>query len=135
VGVYGAGNHGFLFNGSTYSALNDPNANAVGTLAFGISGSNIVGYFGDNTGNHGFLYNGSTYTTLDDPNATAGTLAQGIDGSNIVGFYTDNTGVHGFIYTNELATVPEPSSLLLLGIAGIVGIARFRWRRRTSAAG
>ena len=58
--------NGFLYNGSTYTTLNDPLA--VGTVAWGISGNNIVGYYADSSGNpNGFLYNGSTWTTLDDP--------------------------------------------------------------------
>jgi hypothetical protein len=101
--------HGFLFNGSTYTTLDDPNAGGPysefyydvtgGTWVCGIEGNNIVGYYTDNSGNvHGFIYNGSTYTTLDDPNAIYaanggdGTFTLGISGSNIVG-YVDIIGV------------------------------------------
>ena len=61
--------HGFIYNGSTYTRLNDP-LEAYGTAASGISGNNVVGYYADSSDNdHGFIYNISTnsYTTLDDP--------------------------------------------------------------------
>ena len=91
--------HGFLYNGSTYTTLNDPLARN-GTFAYGISGSNIVGYYVDSFGEHGFLYNGSTYTTLNDPLAPNATNAYGISGNNIVGCYSDSSNnVHGFIAT------------------------------------
>jgi hypothetical protein len=60
VGLYypvagGGGFSGFLYNGSTYTTLNDPSGNG-GTYAFGISGNNIVGVYYDSSGNaNGFL--------------------------------------------------------------------------------
>ncbi|MGA2501066.1 MAG: PEP-CTERM sorting domain-containing protein, partial [Tepidisphaeraceae bacterium] len=56
-------NHGFLYDGSTYTTIDDPLAvygtfpNVVnGTMAWGIDGNNIVGYYTDATGNrHGFI--------------------------------------------------------------------------------
>ena len=49
--------HGFLYNGSSYTTLDDPLATGV-TAAYGISGNNIVGVYGDATTGfgHGFLY-------------------------------------------------------------------------------
>ena len=81
----------------------------------------------DPSGNvHGFLYNisSSTYTTLDDPLGTDGTLPCGVSGSNIVGYYLDASGAHGFE-----ASVPEPSTLVLLGV-GAVALIGCRWRQR-----
>ena len=79
----------------------------------GISGGNIVGFYYDsNPTPHGFLYNGSTYTTIDDPLAVFGTFASGIDGNNIVGSYNAESSSHGY-----LATVPEPSSVVLAAAA------------------
>src|SRR5215469_4223673 len=77
VGYYtdGTGDHGFLYNGSTYTTLDDPLATKGFTHAYGISGNNIVGSYIDATGFHGFLYNGSSYTTLDNPLATGLTEA------------------------------------------------------------
>src|SRR5208283_4794431 len=94
VGYYGGeiGSHGFLYNGSTFTTLDDPNAgtaNGYGTFAEGIDADKIVGYYIDTNSNaHGFLYVGSTYTSLDDPDSVSGTFATGISGTNIVGFYS-----------------------------------------------
>ena len=52
------------------------------------------------------------------------TYAFGIDGSNIVGFYYDGSREHGFLYT-----IPEPGTVLLLGLGGISLILRKRSRR------
>ena len=60
----------------------------------------------------GYAMAGS-WTTLDAPGATD-TEPFGIDGDNIVGTYLDGSSYHGFVYT-----VPEPSTLLLLGL-GVV---------------
>ena len=141
VGSYAdaAGNkHGFLYNGSAYTTLDAPQG-PKGTFASGIDGNNIVGSYTDASGlSHGFLYNGSTYTTLDDPLAgpvgtvglysgSNGTGAGAISGNNIVGYYIDSSGVeHGF-----LATVPEPSSAVLLALA-LPGLAFAIARRRGS---
>ena len=117
--------HGFLYNGSTYTTLDDP-LGVGGTFAYGISGNNVVGYYLDASGdNYGFLYNGSTYTTLDDP-LGINTAVFGIDGNNVVGVYTGASGQSsGFI-----ATVPEPSSIVLFGFAAL-GLAVWdKWRRR-----
>lgn len=96
--------HGFLFDGSTYTALNNPTAPNK-TYARAISGGNIVGHYTDGSGlNHGFLYDGSTWTTLNAPSVGyvfggAGTRAFGVDGNTVVGDYTDAGGrYHGFIY-------------------------------------
>jgi hypothetical protein len=59
VGLYtdslGA-SHGFLYDGATYTTLDDPLAGPFGTVAIEISGNNIVGSYTDASGNgHGFL--------------------------------------------------------------------------------
>ena len=69
------GNHGFIYNGSTFTTIDNPLAGG-GTYVTGIDGSNIVGYYTtvnqyqQLTGNHGFIYNGSTFTTIDNPERT-----------------------------------------------------------------
>src|SRR5579864_7408962 len=98
VGIYSANgvNHGFVYNGGTFTTLDDPSAAPGGTTyPSGVSGSTIVGSYyvaGSGSGFHGFIYDGSTYTTLDDPSAAApyparGTSAYGISGSTVVGSY------------------------------------------------
>src|SRR5689334_16004116 len=87
VGYYqdGTGDHGFLYDGTSYITLDDPQAFVGNTFTTGISGSNVVGYYNDKTGTHGFLYDGTSYTPLNYPQATS-TIAQGISGSNVVGY-------------------------------------------------
>ena len=59
--------HGFLYNGVTYSTLDDP-LGTQGIFPQAISGGNIVGEYDDSSAKgHGFLYNGTTFTTIDDP--------------------------------------------------------------------
>ena len=112
---------GFLYNGSTWTTLDDPLG--VQTIASGIDGNNIVGFYIDSSTHHGFLYNGSTWTTLDDPLAVYGTDADGISGNNIVGTYFVSSGDSGFI-----TSVPEPSTLALTGLSGLAGLL-FRRRK------
>jgi hypothetical protein len=104
-----------------WTTLDYPEASA--TVAYGISGSSIVGEYIDGSGNsRGLLYNGSTWTTLDYPGSNC-TETLGISGSNIVGVYFDAPGSdsHGFIYT-----IPEPATLLLLGLGGLAIMRRRR---------
>jgi hypothetical protein len=108
--------HGFLYDGATYTTLDDPDAAPGTTAATGVSGGNIVGYYADGNGiSHGFLYDGATYTTFDEPNAVAssgGTQASGISGGNIVGYYADGNGTqHGFLYNGTAyTTLDDPKA-------------------------
>jgi len=122
--------HGFLYNGSNYSTLDDPTAATgpglnVGTFAQGIDGTNVVGFYvGSDNMDHGFLFNGSSYTTLDDPRGAGGTTPFGISGANIVGSYSDNAefpDVQGFLYNG--GTYTPLGALSAQGISGgsIVG--------------
>jgi len=116
------GDHGFLFNGSTYTPLDDPSATAGHTYAQGVSGSTIVGRYNASGTTYGFLYDlgSQTYTTLIDPLGTNGTDPKGVAGSSVVGLYYDSNypvnGTHGFLYdlgSQSYTTLDDP-----LAIAG-----------------
>jgi PEP-CTERM motif len=112
----------------------EPGATFVFSQVLGINDQGIaVGYYGDSTtSQHGFLYDTHTgkYTFLDDPNVafSNGVEVTQITGINnfgeITGFYSDANGVfHGFV-----AAVPEPTSVVMLGI-GLVSSLIFTRRR------
>ncbi len=156
VGTYdssdssGSHQHGFFYNGSSYTTLDDPSSGGTitilgytidvhGTIARGVSGSNVVGSYstadGQSVHAHGFLYNGSSYVTLDYPLAgVRDTVATGISGSNIVGYYTNSSGTHGFLYNgSSYVTLDDPAAshngvntngTIVSGISGskIVGV-------------
>jgi probable HAF family extracellular repeat protein len=102
VGSYsdgtGGGTHGFLYNGGTYTTLDDPDAGSTGvTIAQGINDAGrIVGYTIDQFGSEfGFIKTGANYTQVFSP-APNGThiLLHGIsDFNQVVGEYTDKGGI------------------------------------------
>jgi hypothetical protein len=113
--------HGFLYNGFSYTVLSDPLAGTglfQGTIASGIDGNNVVGTYIDSSGaTHGFLFNGVSYKTIDDPLAGTpafqvqpGTVVNGISGNNIVGAYIDSSdATHGFLYNGSTyVTLDDP---------------------------
>ena len=85
-----------------------------------IDGNTLVGNYKDYENENGqldrgFLFDGSEWTPFDIPGAL-GVFMQGIDGTTVVGFYDDTEGTHGFI-----ATIPEPATVLLLGLGMALG--------------
>jgi len=104
--------HDFLYNGTNWTTLLDFHG------AWDISGINIVGGRMGAPGDQAFLYNGTSWTALDMPGARF-INSDGIDGNNIVGYYEDASGFHGFLYT-----IPEPSTLSLLGLGGLALLTR-----------
>ena len=97
-----------------YSTLSVPGYGD--TYAEGISGNNIVGFFGSESSTRGFLYNGSSYTTLTVPstlNSTLTTWANGVDGNNIVGYYQNTSGRYeSFLYNGtSYSSLMVPGSL------------------------
>ncbi len=97
---------------ATWTSFDMPGA--VYTQVWGIDGDNVVGYYSDGSKGYGFLYDGTTWTTLDWPGSTF-TIANDIDGDNVVGYYEDSFGYHGFLYV-----IPEPATLLILGLGVFV---------------
>jgi probable HAF family extracellular repeat protein len=76
---------------------------AFQTLAAGIDGTNIVGYYFNGSIYQGFQYNGSSYTTMNVPGAVH-TYPFGISGNNIVGeYYNIYSGgtAQGFMYNGS----------------------------------
>jgi hypothetical protein len=128
VGAYvdSQGLHGFSYDGTTFTPINDPNAHdgppgplLEGTAAYGINNqAQIVGYYssGISPGNHGFQLNGSNYIDVDDPQGTgccglnAYTVATRINNNGqIVGYYIDATGIHGFLdRSGQYGQIDEP---------------------------
>jgi hypothetical protein len=116
-----ASEHGFLYDGSGWTTLDYPSGQA--TRAFGVSSSNIVGYYVNSNITHGFVYDGVNYRTLDAPQASqtafvfSGTYPAGISGSNIVGYYYDTSNVaHGFLYNGQTWTVLDaPGAAYAIG--------------------
>jgi len=122
VGTYGdasGGQHGFLYNGSSWTTLDMPGADATG--ASGIDGGNIVGDYTDGSGwTYSFLYNGSSWTTLDVPGSY---FASDIDGSNIVG----GNGAIGFLYNGTTLTTLVVPSASGTGVSSIDGSNIVGW--------
>ena len=131
VGFYhsfvGGVDHSFIYDGSTFTPLDDPLAanDLGGTSAFGISGNKVVGSYVDAThAVRSFLFDGTNYSDLISPGAPP-TSAYGIDGNNIVGTFD---GPHSFLYNDLTQTFTEldyPGAVLTTayGISGnrIVG--------------
>jgi len=85
----------------TYTALSVPGASS--TAAYGISGTNISGFY-ESGYYYGFVYNGRTYTTLSVPGADD-TYAEGISGNTIVGAYATSGSIgaptQAFLYNTN----------------------------------
>jgi hypothetical protein len=61
-----------------------------------------------------------------------------VPGQNVIDFYVEGNGVTDGMALNPIsftASVPEPASLTLLGIAAAFGLGYFGWRRRKRKGG
>jgi hypothetical protein len=134
VGFYrdASGEHGFLFNGTTYTTLDVPGGTA--TSATGIAGTKIVGSFTDSSASsHGFTNDGglaSTYLTYDVPSSSSTKLvgiSQDTSGSlSMVGAYIVSNIQHGFLISGGSFTrldVPSRSftSAISVSAGRVVG--------------
>ena len=123
IGQISSSNVDFLYNGSTFTDIQDPFATGV-TYAYGISGNSIVGSYNRSGVFHGFIYDGSSYTTFNHPLGTNGTSLDAIDGNNLVGGYADSSNnTHSFLYSNgTYTTLNDPLAVvggtLPCGISG-----------------
>ena len=121
--------HGFVYDGTSYTQLDDP-LGVNGTVATTIdNGGDVGGYYVDGGGvTHGFVRMDGAFYTVDDPNAGGITAILGInDQRAVVGYYVDPNGV----MTGFQAEVPEPASFALFGLSAL-GVARLRRRRSHS---
>jgi len=114
------------------------NTTNYATYISGISGTNAVGYYVDQSGVvHGVIYNlvAGTYSALSAPNGF-GCRLTGIDGNNVVGYYPDAShgyNYSGFIYnlasgTYTATAIHDPLALgssYLLGISGSTLVGYF----------
>ena len=111
---------GFLYDGSNFTDIVNPDPSFDLVEARDISGLNIVGRT-STSGNlitKGFLYNGSTFTYITYPGETKN-LIYGIDGSNIVGQAIVGGANRSFLYNGSTFTdiiYPGATSTVAHGI-------------------
>ena len=105
--------HGFEFDGSTYTTIDDPSANKTvtyqGTWPDGIYNGTIFGHYNVPLGFGSFLYSGGTFSDLTYPDAPYGTFVAGMSGNMIVGWYESSLTIQGFLYDGaNFSTFADP---------------------------
>jgi hypothetical protein len=112
VGAYDAGGvrHGFLYDGTTYTTIDNP-LGVKGTTLSGIDGNNIVGQYLDSASvPHDFIYDGTSFTTINPPSGVGAGLQLKIDGNQIVGTANSASGPRGYLYNGTTFTTLAPPS-------------------------
>jgi hypothetical protein len=118
--------NGFIFNGSSYTTLNNP-LGIYGTDLTGIDGNNIIGFYNDGVHSmNGFIFNGTSFASLNHPQAVGQygeTIPLGINGRVIVGFYVDPyRNENGFLFDGtNYTTINNPSAIGVTTLTGIAG--------------
>ncbi len=130
VGYYTDANnvdHAFILQGGQFTTVDNPGAGTgpgEGTAFGAINNTGAItgDYVDANLNYYSFVYQNGQYTILNDPGALQ-TIAAGInDQGDFVGSIIDANGyMDGFLAT---PTVPEPSGLALLAVAGLAWTGR-----------
>lgn len=132
-GIYnsGSGSQSFLYDGSTYTTLNNPYSFVTGTVAWGLNNvGGVAGYYngglptpqGNFISQHGFFFDGATFMGFDAPNAGRTQAWDVNDTGLIVGTSFDlfTNQQQWFLYdgTNfSTLNLPwDPGSVLITGI-------------------
>jgi hypothetical protein len=104
VDIYNGGfNKGFIESGGVFTTLSHPNGENS-TEFTGISGSMIVGNYGENGTAFAFTLSEGLFTNFNIPNARHTTIT-GISGSTIFGYYYDsNMDFYGFTESDGVFT-------------------------------
>ena len=120
---------GFFYDPTTSTLRTLMVPGSTFTEAFGLNNKGqVVGIYDDAMGvQHGFVWQGGNFTTIDAPGIAPGTTTlNGInDQGQFVGFYGPITNTIGLLGT----AVPEPGSIMLMAIGGVLAAGFFRSRR------
>ena len=107
--------HGFIYDGANYTTIDVPGGSSAAIDV--ISGNGVVGSYLKDGFREAFLFDGTTFSSIPDvpvPNLVD-TEFTGISGNKVVGSWGGPYGNYqAFVYT-----IPEPSSLALVGISAI----------------